>query len=411
MANAKPEEVRAVTDPDEIIARLIEPYSDHHTWLHHLRDVAPVFKSKHVRMHEGWVMTRYVDVNTVLRDRRFVSDARGVKIFDDGKNSAFFHMMRRMMLFLDPPDHVRVRGTVSRAFTPRAVAERNARFHELIEGLLDRATEKGHMELVSELAYPMPVAVICDMLGVPHEDVPLFETWMSDFQRRGDVQSLTPEIEERGEASCQGFEDYFTGLLRDRRKRPAEDLMTALVQAADATREISDDELIAACVLLLQAGHGTTADVLGLGTLALLRNRDQLERLQREPQRLAAAVEELIRYDTSVTLSQRVALEDVEIGGCQIAAGDFCVLMNTAANRDPARFPDPDRLDIGREDNEHLSFSLGSHRCLGASLARVELLAAFGALVTRLPGLELAGEPVFRPALMMRGLERLPVSW
>jgi cytochrome P450 len=225
------------------------------------------------------------------------------------------------------------------------------------------------------------------------------------------VSALGPEVIRRGEEATLAFEDYFTRLGRLRRADPGDDLLSTIVCAEAGGRPLNDAEVAATCVILLQAGHETTADLTSMGTLALLRQRDQLELLRRDPGLVRPAVEELIRYDTSVQISQRVAHEDIRLGGMTIPEGDVFVALNGAANRDPARYPDPDRVDLRRPDNDHLGFGLGRHVCLGASLARAELRAAFGAISQRFPSLELAGEPRWRASLFLRGLSSLPLRW
>lgn len=405
------EEAATLTDPDDIIERVLDPErrGDMHGLLHRLREIAPVYKSDHPNMHAGWVITRYDDARPLLGDKRMISDVRAVKMFDDGRGGAFYEIMKRMMLWLDPPDHNRVRGAVSRVFTPRAIAERHARIEEVIHELLDRAADSASLELVEELAYPMPVAVICEVLGIPKEDVALFERWMHAFSRRGDVKALTPELEKEGDEAAKGFEAYFGDLLAERRRTPREDLITKIVQSADETGDITDPELIPACVLLLQAGHGTTADLLGLATVALFEHPGEMARLREEPGLIDSAVEELIRYDTSVTITQRIATTDLTLGNVSLREGEQLVVLNTALNRDPERFHEPDRLDLGRRDNPHLGFGLGNYVCLGASLARAELRTSIGALIQRFPKLALEAEPEYRPAMMLRGLAKLPL--
>ena len=249
------------------------------------------------------------------------------------------------------------------------------------------------------------------MMGIPDSDVPGFMTWAHDFARRGDVSAVTDEVIRRGEEATHGFRDYFLELARSRRRRLGDDLVSALVRVEDESGRLSDEEIVSTCVILLQAGHETTADLISLATRGLLLNPDQLALLRAEPGRMARATDEFIRWDSSVQISQRVGLEEVEVGGVRIPAGDVCVIFNGAANRDPARYPDPDRLDVSRPPQPHLGFGMGRHFCLGASLARAEIAIAVGSLIRRFPGLELAGEPVFRPSLYLRGLGSLPLAW
>jgi cytochrome P450 len=250
------------------------------------------------------------------------------------------------------------------------------------------------------------------MLGVPPEDLPRFYDWAHGFARRGDVSDVGEQRIRDGEAATEGFRGYFLDLIADRRKQPRDDLMTALVQLEDDRGPLDDVDLVASCIILLQAGHETTADLIGLGTLGLLQHRDQLELLQREPARIEDAVEELLRWDSSVQISQRVGPQDLDLDGVHVPAGQVCVIINGAANRDPAVYPEPDRLDIGRQAGDHFSFGLGRHVCLGKSLARLEIQTAISTLVRRFPKLELdSGTPEFRPSLFLRGLARLPLRW
>jgi hypothetical protein len=321
-------------------------------------------------------------------------------------------MMSRTIIYQNPVDHDRIRALVSRSFTPRAISARRAAIARVVDALLAEPARRRQMDMVRDFAYPLPIHVICQMLGVPHSDVARFMGWAHDFARRGDVSALDEEKIRLGEEATAGFEDYFLRLARERRRDPGSDLLSAIVFASgDGKRGLDDAEIVATCVILLQAGHETTADLTSMGTLALLRQRDQLELLQRQPGWIGAAVEELIRFDTSVQISQRVAHQDMRLGGREIAAGDVFVALNGAANRDPARYPDPDRVDLRRRDNTHLGFGMGRHVCLGASLARAELQIALGAVVERFPALELAGEPLWRPSLFLRGLASLPLRW
>jgi cytochrome P450 len=358
----------------------------------------------------GFVLSRYEDIRAVLRHPETFSDERNTDIFDVGEaGAAFTAMMRKQILYLSPRDHDRIRALVARHFTPRAVERWRPSAAREVERLLDSAVAHGKLDLVKDLGYPLPIAVICQMLGIPSSDVPLFFGWAHDFARRGDVAALTPEVIRRGEEATLGFRDYFLELARARRRQPKEDLLTLIALARDARGPLSDDELAATCVILLQAGHETTADLISLGMRGLLLAPQELARLRAEPRRIAGAVEELLRFDTSVQISQRRSRVALEIGGVSIPAGETCVLLNGAANRDPAQYPDPDRIDVGRAPRDHLAFGLGRHRCLGAALARVEIQEAIAAILRRFPRLELDGEPVFRGSFFLRGLESLPL--
>jgi len=405
----------ALDDPDEVLAIILDPdrRGALYPYMHRLRSLAPIHETRQLRNDRAWVVSAYEHVNRLLRDRDLLSDVRSAEILSAGEAGAKFDkIMSRLLLFMDGTEHDRIRDLVSRAFTPRSVENRRPRVQAVVDGLIDDALEAGKMDLVKDFAYPIPLIVICEMLGIPSQDMPSFYEWSYDFARRGDISDITPERIERGETASEGFTDYFTGLIEDRRKTPRDDLMTALLHVKDDLGPLSDQDLISSCIILLQAGHETTADLIGMGTLALLRQPDQLELLRREPGRIRDAVEECLRFDTPVQIMQRVATRDIVVGDVTVPAGEVFVLLTGAANRDPAVFAEPDRLDVTRSPNPHLSFGLGRHRCLGATLARNEIEIAFSALMRRLPALQLTPEsPEYRRSLFLRGLASLPVSW
>jgi cytochrome P450 len=404
-------------DPEEILAVILDPKrrGSLYPYLHRLRDVGPILRTDQATGRPAWVLTRYADVREALKHPDVRSDERGVEVFDVGpKGRCFVEMQRNTLLFLPPGKHDRVRGLISRAFTPRAVAERQGRIREVLEQLIDRVEAEGRMDVVHDFAFQLPVVVICEMLGVPTEDLHRFYDWAHHSSRRGEIGQVDAEIVRRGEEATRGYSAYFLELIEERRRRPRHDLMTALIEARDEDgSSLDDEELVGSCYILLQAGHGTTQDLIGMGTLALLRHPEQLEFLRRTPAAIPTAVEEFLRYDTSVQISQRVGDVPLELGGAAIPAGEVCVLFNGGANRDPAEFPDPDRLDVRRSPNLHLSFGLGRHTCLGQSLARMELRGAFDTLLRRLPKLRLdeAARPAWRDSLFLRGLETLPVRF
>jgi len=404
-------------DPEQILAVILDPRrrGSLYPYLHRLRAVAPLLRTEQLTGKPAWVLTRYVDIREVLRHPDVRSDARGVDVFDVGpKGRHFVEMQRNTLLFLPPEKHDRVRGLISRVFTPRSVEQREGRIREVIEELIDRVEPSGRMDLVDDFAFLLPVIVICEMLGVPTGDLPKFYDWAHQSSRRGEIGQVDDEIIRRGEEATIAYTGYFLELIAERRRKPGADLMTALIEARDENgSSLSDEELVGSCYILLQAGHGTTQDLLGMGTLALLRHPEQLEFLRCTPGAIPTAVEELLRYDTSVQISQRVADRPVSVAGTTIPAGEVCVLFNGAANRDPAAFAKPDQLDVRRSPNHHLSFGLGRHTCLGQSQARLELRDAFEILLRRLPQLRLdeAAPPAFRDSLFLRGLERLPVRF
>lgn len=403
---------RDTSDPDEILRAILAPERRGalYPWLHRLREVAPVHRTEGLLVPHGYVLSRYDDIRAVLRHPRAFSDERNADIFDVGESGASFTaMMRKQILYLSPPDHDRIRALVARHFTPRSVERWRPAAEREVARLLDQAVARGKLDLVKDLAYPLPIAVICEMMGIPQGDVPLFFGWAHDFARRGDVAALSPDVIRRGEEATLGFRDYFLGLAAERRRQPKDDLLTLLANARDARGPLSDDELAATCVILLQAGHETTADLISLGIRGLLLAPEALARLRAEPERIVDAVEELLRWDTSVQISQRRSHQEIELGGVRVPAGETFVLLNGAANRDPAQYPDPDSLDVTRAPKDHLAFGLGRHRCLGAALARVEIQAAIAAILHRFPRLDFEAEPVFRGSFFLRGLASLPL--
>ena len=400
-------------DANEVFAAILDPErrGTLYPLYQQLREIAPVYPTELLNNDRAWVFTRYRDIDAILRDREVVSDRRNVAIFDSGPSGElFFDMMTRLLLYLDRSEHDRVRSLIRQAFTPRAVETRAPRIQQAVDGLLDRAAVQGRMDVIADFAYPLPLTVICEMLGVPAADLPLFFGWAHDFARRGDISDVTEQRISAGEDATRGFTDYFLEHIRDRRRTARGDLISALVEARLDGAVLSDDEIVATCVILLQAGHETTADLIGMGTLHLLEHPEQLALLRREPELMDAASEELLRFDTSVQISQRVGPRDLEFSGVTVPAGEVCELINGAANRDPAAFDLPDRLDITRDQSKHIAFGLGRHRCLGASLARLEIRTALRSLVLRFPDLALDGPADYRPSLFLRGLATLPVD-
>ncbi len=402
-------------DPERVLAAILDPKrrGSLYPYLHRLRALAPMLRTHQISGKPTWVLTRYADIREVLKHPEVRSDARGVDVFDVGpKGRHFVEMQRNTLLFLPPAKHDRVRGLISRVFTPRSVEQRDGRIREVIEELLDRVESQGRMDVVHDLAFLLPLIVICEMLGVPTEDLPRFYDWAHQSTRRGEIGQIDDETIREGEEATLAYVAYFEELIADHRRRPRADLMTALIDARDEDGGSLDlQELVGSCYILLQAGHGTTQDLLGTGLLALLRNPAQLELLRRNPAAIPTAVEELLRYDTSVQIGQRVADVPLAIGGRAIPAGEVCVIFNGAANRDPAEFRDPDRLDVTRTPNHHLSFGLGRHTCLGQSQARQELRDALDILLRRFPRLRLDEDApaVYRDSLFLRGLATLPV--
>jgi cytochrome P450 len=382
--------------------------ADPYPMYHRLRAEDPVHHSP----LGFWILTRYDDVVAALRDPRLAKEA--IAGFLAARFGAPVPVMGLSMLDRDPPDHTRLRSLVSKAFTPRVVEGLRPRIQQIVDGLLDRARDAGAMDLIDEFAYPIPVNVICEMLGVPVEDHERFRGWSLDIARGLDSILLPPdsEVPKRSVASRHALADYFRELIARRRASPRADLLSGLIAAEEAGDKLSENELLATCILLLIAGHETTVNLIGNGTLALLRHPDQLRRLRDNPALIGSAVEELLRFDGPVQRTARIPSEDVVIDGQTIAKGEMVMPFIGAADRDPAQFPEPDRLDIGRTDNRHIAFGWGIHFCLGAPLARVEGQIAINTLVQRLPKLALATDaPQFRESLTLRGLKSLPVTF
>jgi pimeloyl-[acyl-carrier protein] synthase len=359
-----------------------------------------------------WVLTRYEDVVAVLRDPRFAKEAIAAYVaarFGLTAPGAGLSMLDR-----DPPDHTRLRGLVNKAFTPRVVEVLRPHIQQIVDGLLDRVEGTHAMDLIEDFAYPLPVIVICEMLGVPVADRERFKAWGVDIARGLDAIMLPPDsdVSRRSGAARTALAEYFRELIADRRASPRADLLSGLIAAEEAGDKLSEEELLATCILLLVAGHETTVNLIGNGTLALLRHPAELRRLRDDPGLIGSAVEELLRYDGPVQRTARIPSEDVTIRGRTIDKGEMVMPFIGAADRDPAQFPDPDRLDITRADNRHIAFGWGIHFCLGAPLARVEGQIAINTLVQRLPKLALATDrPEYRQSLTLRGLAALPVAF
>jgi len=382
--------------------------ADPYPTYHRLRAEDPVHQSP----LGFWVLTRYEDVVMSLRDPRFGKEA--IMSLVAARYGGLPTGVGLSMLDRDPPDHTRLRSLVNKAFTPRVVEVLRPRVQQIVDELIDHVRDKAGMDLIEDFAYPLPVIVICEMLGVPVEDRDRFREWGLAIARGLDGIMLPPESDviSRSMAARSALAGYFRELIAERRTRPRPDLLSGLIAAEEAGDKLTEDELLATCILLLVAGHETTVNLIGNGTLALLRHPDQLERLRRDPGLITSAVEELLRYDGPVQRTARVPSEDIAIGDRVIPKGELVMPFIGAADRDPAQFPDPDRLDIGRADNRHIAFGWGIHFCLGAPLARVEGQIAITTLVTRLPALALGTEaPQFRQSLTLRGLTSLRVAF
>jgi cytochrome P450 len=385
-----------------------DPYPHYHR----LRAVDPVHRSA----LGFFVASRHEDVSSILRDKRFGKDFVGRMTRLHGKqllDEPVYRSMRHWMLQQDPPDHTRLRGLVVKAFTARRVEDMRPRIQEIVDQAIDRVVPQRHMDLIADFAYRLPVTVICEMLGIPREEHEMFHVGARASGRLLDPVPLTRAELDEANADNLASAEYFRALFELRRRQPGDDLTTQLVRAEEEGSRLSNEELTANVILLFGAGHETTVNLIGNGLLALHRHPGELRRLQDDPSLTANAVEEFLRYDSSVQLTGRVALEDVTVGSTAVAKGEGVLCLLGAANRDPAAYTDPDRLDVTRPNIRPLSFGGGIHFCLGAQLARIEAEIAIATLLRRLPALTLDDpeHPDWRPTFVLRGLNRLPASW
>ena len=364
----------------------------------------------------GWVLTRYAHVRASLADPRLSADritpflARQAPTASEAIQTLLRHV-GLWVVFTDPPVHTRLRNALARAFTACSIETRRGRIAEIVELLLNRAAAAGEMDLIRDFAYPLPVAVIGDLLGVPAEDHEQLKAWSDELAGFIGSSLGTPDKYERAARAVAEMRDYFERVVARRRDIPADDLVTALLVTGERGERLGEAELIASCVLLLFAGHETTTNLVGNGALALLRHPAEARAWRENPALGSSAVEELLRYDGPTPAMVRVAREDLRIGDEDIGRGDRLFLMINAANRDPAQFSEPDRLDLGRADNRHLAFGHGIHFCLGAPLARLEGQLALPALLARFPGLRpRGGAPEWLDSLVFRGMRSLPVA-
>ena len=373
------------------------------------------------------LFSRYDDCVAILKDHhRFSSDFRHSRAFQD----MLEQMQRagteldptltdaRPFIFLDPPEHTRLRGLVQKAFTPKVVESLSPRVEEIAQEILDKVVDRGEgrMDGVEDFAYPLPVRVICEMLGVPPEDNALFKNWSKILARSIDPDFFTirnnrfdpPEEVVVARAS---FAVYFSNLIEERSNDLGDDLLSGLILAEHEGQKLTRAELISTAILLLVAGHETTVSLISKGILQLLRHPDQLEIFKSDPTIAKSAVEEILRFDPPVHLTGRVAVEDTELGGVTIEKGQSAIALIAGAHRDPEHFENPDVFDIRRGASNHIAFGFGIHHCLGAPLARLESRIALTTLFQRLPTLALDGEPVFKDNFVLHGLEHLPLRW
>ena len=385
------------------------------TFYAHLRAQGPLISvDDFLGMGKAWIVTNYDDAIMLLKDPRFTKDRQKILSSADERESTrdnSFATLMRSMINVDPPDHTRLRGLVSKAFTPRMIEQLHPRIQQITDDLLDAVQARGEMDLVNDFAYPLPITVISEMLGIPVADRQQFRAWTQVLINTGEQNQQealkVPAIEE--------FLHYIKTLLDEKRAHPGSDLTSNLVQAEVNRDMLSENELISMLFLLIVAGHETTVNLISNGTLALLQHPDQIQRLQHDPSLIATTIEELLRYAAPVSLSdERWASEDIHMHGQLIRKGEIVYASLVGANTDPQQFQYPEVLDITRRENQHLAFGKGIHYCLGAPLARLEGQIALGTLFQRLPNVRLASDPeqlIWNNNPMLRGLKSLPVTF
>lgn len=390
-----------------------------HPTLARMRETTPVYHVQHKELGSyPWLLTRYSDSINLLNDERFTKD--DARIPRNGATSgdlspeemmmAAAGAINRHMLTLDPPDHTRLRALIHKAFTPNMIRALEVRIQQITDGLIDNMQAKGQFDFIREFAFPLPVTVIAELLGVPQQDQQKFGEWSRAIIMAGTGGA---DMEKVGAAALE-FIMYFHEKFDERRENPQDDLITALVQAEESGDKLDQQELISMVFLLLVAGHETTVNLLGNGLLALLQHPDQKQMLAQNPALAKTAVDELLRYDGPVGVStMRWALEDVDYYGVTIPAGAMVVASLLSANRDPEMFANPNTLDITRTPNKHIAFGNGIHYCVGAPLARMEGTIAFNTLLRRLPNLALTvdvNELQWTPTILLHGMQSMPVS-
>jgi cytochrome P450 len=376
-----------------------------------LREESPVHWND---VFEAWIFTRFVDVDAILMDQRFSADRSKAQ-------TRFSEMIKKQqeefgpfsqaptMLTSDPPEHTRLRRLVSKAFTPRAVENLRPRIREIVDNLLDGVAGRDGFDLVEEIAYPLPVIVISEMLGVPPEDRADFKRWSDDVVATLGGPFTPPDVMERARKSIEELAEYLSGVIAERRANPKEDLITGLIAAEDGGQVLSEVEIFSTTILLLIAGNETTTNLISNAMFSLLKNPSQLELLRSDLSLMPSAIEEILRYNGPVQATGRVAMADIDVGGITVKEGQMAMAILGAANHDPAKFPDPEKFDIRRNPTDHLAFGDGIHFCLGAPLARAEAQIGFEEILTRFPRIELAADPTWGGTFIIRGAKKLPL--
>ncbi|MGH2760664.1 MAG: cytochrome P450 [Actinomycetota bacterium] len=360
-----------------------------------------------------FALTRHADVSAALRHPHMSSDQdnwEGAALLtQQTQPPALSELFAHWMLFMDPPDHTRVRSLVNKAFTARSVERMRPRIQQITDELLDQAAERGEMEVMEDFAFPLPIRVICDMLRVPAEEHARFRSASQTLAATLDVGEKTQEVLDEWEVHARPFVDYMKSLIAERRKEPGEDLLSALIMATDEEDRLTEGELLGTVSLVLGAGFETTMNLIGNALYTLLRHPDELDRLRKDPSLAASTIEEVLRFEPPVQATARVSLVDTTIGDTPVRCGQQGLIMLASANRDTTVFDDPQSFDVGRAPNPHLTFGGGHHFCPGAALARLEGQIAIGALVQRFPNLELVAEPEWRQTVTLHGLKELHI--
>jgi cytochrome P450 len=394
-----------------------ETKRDPYSFCNKLREQGPLIPiDDFYRMGKGWIITNYDDALAILKDPRFIKDARKILAFQETTIAkvdsplASLTTWRKDMLTSDPPDHTRLRNLVSKAFTPRMIEQLRPRIQQIADELLDAVQDQGKMELIEQFAFPLPITVISEMLGIPASDRQRFRRWTQAI-----TNAESPQANDGGKTTTEEFLSYIKQMLVEKRKHPGEDLISEMLQAEENGDILSEMELVSTILLLIVAGHETTSNLIGTGTLVLLQHPEQIRLLQDDPSLIASAIEELLRYTAPVSLTSfRWANEDVLFHDQLIHKGELVQLSLIGANMDTQQFSDPETLDITRQVNKHLTFGKGIHVCLGAPLARLEGQIAFGTLLRRFPNLRLACKPEqlhWNVHPILRGLTSLPVAF
>jgi cytochrome P450 len=400
-------------DPALSLYHLLEPevLANPYPLYHRLRSEDPVHWD---RFLHTWVVTRYADVVTVLQYFSAVRTPTPEQLTALGLSALvpLAEVLVRQMLFMDPSAHGRIRSLAAKAFTPRRVETLRSHIQDITDSLLDAVQARGRMDVIADLAYPLPAIVTAEMLGLPTSDWKQLTRWSADFSEAlGNLQH-DPDHAPRVLRSLGEACEYFRAAVSEHREHPREDLISALLAAEQDGDSLSEEEVVANSIMLMTGGQETTTNLIGNGLLTLLHRPDQLEKLRVDHSLILSAIEELLRYESPIQYTSRLAPDDVQMGGKTIRKGQAVFAMMGAANRDPERFPDPDRLDICRQDNRHLAFAWAAHFCFGAPLARLEGEIAFETILQHMPNLRLEPGPVtWRENLGFRGLTALPVTF